>query len=305
VSDELSGYPGAPPGWYPDPAGGPGQRWWDGYAWTEATVLPAVPPPPPEPPEPPPQAQTSQTPHWTSAQTGYGPPPGYPGYAGAPGPGMAAGALAPPLVDRELALSQWARVAFAVPAAYYLANLISERVYRTQFLRQGHHIRLVWEAAQHHTTAPPFDSSSSTLNPITTIVGLLTIAAVVVASIWQYRAATAARSLGFPALRSPGWGVGSWFVPIVNFWMPYQALRDCLPPGDPHRRLVLRWWLTWLALEVFGGAAAIAAFFSSGVALGLGIPAAVLCVALAAVAPQVIAAIGAAHQAAVAPPAGA
>ena len=44
---EHSGYPGAPPGWYPDPAGGPGQRWWDGYAWTEATVLPQHPPPPP------------------------------------------------------------------------------------------------------------------------------------------------------------------------------------------------------------------------------------------------------------------
>jgi hypothetical protein len=278
-------------------------------------VLPVVPPPPPGPPEAPrsdqapPSAQippSTQTPHWTSAQTGYGSPagyPGYPGYPGGPGRGMAAsGALAPPLVDRELALSQWARVAFAVPAVYYLANLISEQVYRTQFLREGHHIRLVWEAAQNHTTAPPFDSSSSTLNPITTIVGLFAIAAVVIACIWQYRAASAARSLGLPALRSPGWGVGSWFVPIVNFWMPYQALRDCLPPGDPHRRLVLRWWLTYLALEVFAAAAAIAAFFSSGVALGLGIPAAVLCVALAAVAPQVVAAIGAAHQAALAPP---
>jgi hypothetical protein len=47
VNDDASGYPGAPPGWYADPAGGPGQRWWDGYAWTEATVLPNVPPPPP------------------------------------------------------------------------------------------------------------------------------------------------------------------------------------------------------------------------------------------------------------------
>ncbi len=43
----MSGYPGAAPGWYADPAGGPGQRWWDGYAWTAATVLPEVPPPPP------------------------------------------------------------------------------------------------------------------------------------------------------------------------------------------------------------------------------------------------------------------
>ena len=34
---DQSGYPGAPPGWYPDPAGGPAQRWWDGYAWNEAT----------------------------------------------------------------------------------------------------------------------------------------------------------------------------------------------------------------------------------------------------------------------------
>src|ERR1700723_1114623 len=44
---EHSGYPGAPPGWYKDPAGGPGQRWWDGYSWSEATVLPQQAPPPP------------------------------------------------------------------------------------------------------------------------------------------------------------------------------------------------------------------------------------------------------------------
>lgn len=27
-----------PPGWYPDPSGQPGYRWWDGYAWTEAVT---------------------------------------------------------------------------------------------------------------------------------------------------------------------------------------------------------------------------------------------------------------------------
>ena len=25
------------PGWYPDPAGGPGERWWDGIAWSGET----------------------------------------------------------------------------------------------------------------------------------------------------------------------------------------------------------------------------------------------------------------------------
>ncbi|MGO8852570.1 MAG: DUF2510 domain-containing protein [Mycobacterium sp.] len=40
----------APPGWYPDPSGPPGQRYWDGSNWTEHRV--AAPPPPPTPPAP-------------------------------------------------------------------------------------------------------------------------------------------------------------------------------------------------------------------------------------------------------------
>lgn len=36
-----------PPGWYPDPAGGWGQRYWDGEAWGPVAPPPAQPPPAP------------------------------------------------------------------------------------------------------------------------------------------------------------------------------------------------------------------------------------------------------------------
>ncbi len=32
---------GVPPGWYPDPMGGGGERWWDGIAWSESFTRPA------------------------------------------------------------------------------------------------------------------------------------------------------------------------------------------------------------------------------------------------------------------------
>jgi Protein of unknown function (DUF2510) len=41
---------GPPPGWYPDPGGSTGVRWWNGVGWTETVRLPAAAPPTPQPP---------------------------------------------------------------------------------------------------------------------------------------------------------------------------------------------------------------------------------------------------------------
>ena len=93
-----------------------------------------------------------------------------------------------------------------------------------------------------------------------------------------------------PTTHSPAWGVGSWFVPILNFWFPYQAHPRLPAPRGPQPGPVLQWWLAFQVAGVLGVAAFLSAFFSSGVAFGLSIPAAVLYVAVLATAPRVVAA---------------
>ena len=78
--------------------------------------------------------------------------------------------------------------------------------------------------------------------------------------------------------------------------MPYAAIRDCLPPGDPHKQRVLRWWIAWLVAAFGSGAAGICALFSTGTALVVSIPAALACLAVIAWAPGIVSAIAAAHR---------
>jgi hypothetical protein len=274
---EHSGYPGAPPGWYADPAGGPGQRWWDGYAWSEATVLPQHPPPPP----------------WVGAA------------AQGPASQVAPWAVASERlstsnttqqVDEERSIAPAARFAVVMPAVYFLVSLILQRVNADQLRSAGHQFRLDFHDAQLGKTPPPYHAPSNSFTSLGLLVGVVTLAAVVVACIWQHRAASAGRALGIPSRRSPAWGVGSWFVPIVNLWMPYSAVRDCLPPGHPHRPRVLQWWIAWLLAAYLSTAAAVCALVSTGVALVVSVPAALACLAVIAWAPGIVVAIAAAHR---------
>ena len=69
------------------------------------------------------------------------------------------------------------------------------------------------------------------------LAGSVTVAATVVLLVWQLRAARTAKALGYPARFSPGAGIWMWFIPVANLVLPYQALADLLPPDHRDRRL--------------------------------------------------------------------
>jgi len=81
---------------------------------------------------------------------------------------------------------------------------------------------------------------------------------------WIYRANRNVRALGAQGLRfTPGWAVGYFFVPIFNWWRPYQAMKDLwrasqnpaawqgIKPGS----ILGIWWGLWLASNLIGYAA--------------------------------------------------
>lgn len=87
---------------------------------------------------------------------------------------------------------------------------------------------------------------------------------------WFYRAYLNLGRLGLRNLRyTPGWAIGSWFIPILNFFRPKQIANDLQRAtaggslhsagkleAEPVAPLVNWWWALWLAtlLIGFGGA---------------------------------------------------
>jgi hypothetical protein len=90
---------------------------------------------------------------------------------------------------------------------------------------------------------------------------LMYLGTVIVFGRWIYLAHRNLPNLGARSLRfTPGWAVGCFFVPFLNLWAPYQAMRDLAKASraplqwdleeTPH--VIVIWWVLWLIVQIFG-----------------------------------------------------
>jgi len=147
------------------------------------------------------------------------------------------------------------------------------------------------------TTFGSTDGTQLLASAIQNLAGIAVLVVGILVVIWAYKAAENAVRLGYPAALSTGWAIGGWICPIVNWWFPYQSVRDLLPPGHPTRSLVGRWWGFWLVVS-FSACFMVPFLFTGGGAAGPLVVAVIgaLCAAAAGVfLRQIIAAVTADH----------
>jgi Domain of unknown function (DUF4328) len=206
-----------------------------------------------------------------------------------------------PVVDRETRLAPWATVAVVVVAAVGLVYGLLPIAYSSTLAAFYHWFHLALDAASAvpRRTPPPFPVVATDYVRLVYAGDLVYTAVGVVFLVWQYRAADAARRIGIPGHHRPGWGVAFWFIPIANLWCPYQALRDCLPPGHRARRTAAWCWFGYVA----AGCAAVAVFvvapYHRPVAVAVVVVEGLLLASVAANGARLIRAVSRAHREAV------
>ncbi len=97
---------------------------------------------------------------------------------------------------------------------------------------------------------------------------------VVAFGFWIHRSYANLGTLGVGPLRfSPGWAVGSYFVPIMNWFRPYQVMAEIWRATDPRSLagsdewqhaavspVVGLWWASWIIGAFVGGLVSRVAF---------------------------------------------
>ena len=83
----------------------------------------------------------------------------------------------------------------------------------------------------------------------------------IVVLVWIYRMSRNAHALARGLEGAPGWAVGWYFIPIGNFWKPFEAMSQVWRastggnawPSEPSPPLLGVWWSLWLINRLVGG----------------------------------------------------
>jgi hypothetical protein len=110
---------------------------------------------------------------------------------------------------------------------------------------------------------PGADDALTRAETITDVLGGIWFAGLVLAAVlflrWLHRAFRNLHAPGMPLARyTPGWAVGSWFVPFVNLVVPKKATNDAWRAGDPYAEVpgfVHLWWAGWIVASFLGNIA--------------------------------------------------
>jgi hypothetical protein len=100
---------------------------------------------------------------------------------------------------------------------------------------------------------------------LTAVLGIATVAVYIATAIaflmWLYRSSNNVAAFGKRTQHSSGWAVGSFFVPIMNLFVPYQATKDIWTKSGPAEAGTLSfatsppgffaaWWGFWISSNI-------------------------------------------------------
>ena len=145
--------------------------------------------------------------------------------------------------------ARWLRVMIVA----YAASLLFMAVGIAIALRGG--IRFVPDNADGSTAFP---SGFFALQLFSIPANIVAIGYLVLLISWIYKAGKFADLQGWPRARDRVLGAFSILIPIVNFWWPYEAVRDLFPPNARPAYLV-RWWVSYLVTPMIAFAAVVPA----------------------------------------------
>lgn len=89
------------------------------------------------------------------------------------------------------------------------------------------------------------------------IAALFLLGCIVAFCFWIYRANANLHAFGVGDIHSPGWAVGSFFIPIASLWLGYGIMREVWnksgPPDsvlDGKGWLLPIWWGAWIVSNI-------------------------------------------------------